>query len=84
MWKWNLYWWSLSVSSITIDNKIYLLRSGRDTTPYIEVWEITGDLSDPIYQVTIMNNTDGLQFSSDILREKLFASKMINTNDHIR
>ena len=65
------------VSSIVMENKIYLLRSGWDTTPYIEVWENTGDLSDPIYQVTIMNNTDGLQFSSDILSFGYFEGEII-------
>ena len=29
---------------------------------YIEVWENTGDLSDPNYQGTIMKNPDGFQF----------------------
>ena len=43
-----------------MENKVYLLRSGQDTPPYIEVWENTGDLSDPIYQGTIMINPDGL------------------------
>ena len=61
------------VSSIVMENKIYLLRSGWDTTPYIEVWENTGDLSDPKYQGTIMNNPDDFQFqyfSGEIIRIK--------------
>ena len=63
--KWTLLG-NLSVpryrlSSIKMDNKIYLL-GGWETPLYIQVWENTGDLSNPNYQGTIMNNPDGFQF----------------------
>ena len=64
--KWTLLG-NLSVprdrlSSIKMDNKIYLF-GGIFKELYIEVWENIGDLTNPNYQGTILDNPNDFQFN---------------------